>query len=134
MKRQGIFFLLAVVLCCGPAVSIAGAGQSPNLAVTGIQAGNDGFVHIKLQNKGGGYTVPGMDKEKIFLTIYIDNIKRTEYKLKYMPPALFAPLGTVLFRTNFRYRKGLSITAEINRLKVVPETDYSNNKLTIVLP
>lgn len=131
MKQQGLLFFLAVLLCFGPVVS--SAGQQPDFTVTGIQAGG-GFVQIKLQNRGGACTVPGNAKEKIFLTIYIDNIKRTEYKLKYMPPKLFTPRGTVLFRTNFRYRKGLRITAEINRLKVVPETNYTNNKMTSVLP
>lgn len=126
--------MLALLLCCGPAVPSAGAAQQPDFTVTGIQSGGGGFVHIKLQNRGGACTVPGNAGEKIFLTIYINNIKRTEYKLKYLPPKLFKARGTVLFRTNFRYGKGLRITAEINRLKVVPETNYNNNKMTKVLP
>lgn len=134
MKRQGIFFLLAAVMCAGTAALITGAAQQPDFVVTGIQAGGGGFVHVKLQNRGMGYKVPGNVKEKIFLTIYINNIKRTEYKLKYLPPKLFNARSTVLFRTNFRYRKGLRITAEINRMKVVPEKNYTNNKMTSVLP
>ena len=74
--------------------------------------------------------VKGPIKEKIFLTIYINNLKRAEYKVKYINAALFKKKGRCLFRTNFRLQQPLQLKVEVNRLKIFPETNYNNNHMT----
>ena len=67
--------------------------------------------------------------EKPFVTVYIDNIKRAEYKLKYLDRRLFVPWGSILLRTNFRGRPNLPIKVEVNMNKLLPESNYTNNVL-----
>lgn len=120
-------------------ILIGGAGLTaanlPDFAVTDVFAKKDNFVYIKLQNLSPydlNHTqiTPGI-KEKIFLTIFINNIKRSEYKLKYMDKTLFGKKSTILFRTNFRMQKGLTLNvkAHVNPLKIIRETNLLNNTL-----
>ncbi|UCH94368.1 MAG: hypothetical protein JSV88_29430 [Candidatus Aminicenantes bacterium] len=127
MKRSILLFLIALCLC---RVESPSDNNKPDFVVPGIVVQADQFIHIKLKNKSTThYPITPELKEKIFLTIYINNIKRAEYKIKYIDPKLFKSGGTILFPTNFRMQKGLNIKVEINRLKVIPESDFSNNKL-----
>jgi hypothetical protein len=142
MKK--IWPLLLFLLVC-PAISITNAVGAANpgnptnpadFAVTGIFIKQDNFIHVKLQNLSA-FDVsiqPGL-KEKIFLTIYIDNIKRAEYKLKYMDRKLFKKRSTIFFRTNFRAQKGrrLKIKVHVNPLKIIKETNFLNNTLGKIL-
>jgi hypothetical protein len=127
MKRGFLLFLIALCLC---GVDELTANDKPDFIAADITVKADQFIHIKLQNKSTfNYSITPELKEKIFLTIYINNIKRAEYKIKYIDPKLFKPKGTILFRTNFRVQKGLNIKVQINRLKVIPESDFLNNQL-----
>lgn len=125
-KRVWIFLTLLFLYGVGGII----ANNKPDFIVADLDVKKDRFIHIKLQNKSAvnSLITPEL-KEKIFLTVYINNIKRAEYKIKYIDPQLFKPKGTVLFRTNFRMQKGLNIKIEINRLKVIPESNFLNNKL-----
>ena len=126
MKKCIGFFL--VMWCC---VGGLAAQQKPDFIVSDIVVKPDQFIHIKLQNRSQvNAQVPETIKEKIFLTIYINTIKRAEYKLKYMDQKLFKPKSTILFRTNFRKQKGLRIKVEVNPLKIIPESNFLNNTLT----
>jgi hypothetical protein len=127
MKRS--FLLILITLClCG--VDHLTANDKPDFIAAEITVKTDQFIHIKLQNRSTvNYSITPELKEKIFLTIYINDIKRAEYKIKYIDPKLFKPKGTILFRTNFRMQKGLNIKVEVNRLKVIPESDFLNNQL-----
>jgi hypothetical protein len=116
-------------MCC--CVNGLAARQKPDFIVSDIVVKPDQFIHIKLQNRSRvNVKVPEKIKEKIFLTIYINTIKRAEYKLKYMDQKLFKPKSTILFRTNFRKQKGLRIKVEVNPLKIIPESDFLNNTLS----
>jgi hypothetical protein len=127
MKKGFLFFLIA--MCLGGVVRLT-ANDKPDFIPADIMVKADQFIHIKLQNKSTvNYSITPELKEKVFLTIYINNIKRSEYKIKYIDPKLFKPGGTILFRTNFRMQKGLDIKVEVNRLKVIPESDFLNNHL-----
>jgi hypothetical protein len=127
MKRVFLLFLIALCLCGFGNLT---ANDKPDFIAADIIVEADQFIHIKLQNKSTvSYTITPELKEKIFLTIYINNIKRAEYKIKYIDLKLFKPKGTILFRTNFRMQKGLIIKVQVNRLKVIPESDFLNNQL-----
>jgi len=119
--------LIALGLC---GVDLLTANDKPDFIAADITVEADQFIHIKLQNKStANYSVIPELNEKIFLTIYINNIKRAEYKIKYIDPKLFKPKGNILFQTNFRMQKGLEIKVEVNPLKVIPESDFLNNRL-----
>jgi len=127
MKKGFWFFLIALCLC---GVDHLTANDKPDFIPADIMVKADQFIHIKLQNKSTvNYSITPELKEKIFLTIYINNIKRAEYKIKYIDAKLFRPKGAILFRTNFRMQKGLNIKVEVNRLKVIPESNFLNNQL-----
>jgi hypothetical protein len=122
---------MLVLLIAWGCIGLFAADARPDFAVTDILVMQDRFIHIKLSNRSAaGYPITPALKEKVFLTIYINNLKRAEYKIKYIDPKLFKKRGTILFRTNFRLQKSLKVTVEINRLKVIPENDFSNNRLT----
>ncbi|MCP5106686.1 MAG: hypothetical protein GY950_25100 [bacterium] len=122
-------YILLLFFFAGTTLS---AANLPDFTVSDIIAKHDNFIHIKLQNRSPfAADIKPELKEKIFLTIFINNIKRSEYKLKYMDKNLFKPNGTILFRTNFRMPKGatLKIKAKINPKKIIKETNFLNNTL-----
>ncbi len=109
------------------------AAASHDFAVTGIIKGSDHFVRVKLKNLSKDpVKITRELKEKIFLSLFINNIKRAEFKLKYIDPKLFRPGGSVLLRTNFRLPGGgqkVNIKVSLNPGKIIPERNYSNNTL-----
>lgn len=125
MKKAGLFFLLLLMGC----LSLT-AANLPDFTAADIITQKDNFIYIKLQNLSPhSLQVTPQQKEKIFLILFINNIKRAEYKLKYMDKKLFTPNGIILFRTNFRLQKGmdLKVKARVNPLKIIPETNFLNN-------
>ena len=108
------------------------AANLPDFTVADIIAKKDNFIYIKLQNLSiHDFQVTPDLKEKIFLTIFINNVKRTEYKLKYINKKLLMKKSTILFRTNFRMRKGLDlkVKVQLNILKIIHESNFLNNIL-----
>jgi hypothetical protein len=102
----------------------------PDFAVTGIEAGPQGFIYIKLENRSPKALKPKTESmEKAILTIYINNLKRAEYKLKYLDPQLFRAGGRISLRTNFMAGKELLLKVEFNGQRVIAESDYRNNVL-----
>ena len=102
----------------------------PDFRVSAIFVLNDKFIAITLENiSGEKWNLTPETKEQIFLTVYIDQIKRAEYKAKYIDPTLFLPKSRILFKTNFRLFQPLGIRVEINRDRLIPEPDYQNNSL-----
>jgi hypothetical protein len=120
--------LLCLISCLG----LTTAANLPDFTVTDILTKKDNFIYIKLQNISiYGFQVTPEHKEKIFLTIFIKNVKRSEYKLKYIEKKLFLEKSTVFFRTNFRLQKGsdLKVKVHLNRLKIIRENNFLNNTL-----
>jgi hypothetical protein len=135
MKKQNyhipvmLLILSAVGLWTGGTGMMLFGGQ-PDFVVSDILVQGDGFLYIKLKNHSPTAVgiQPGL-REKIFLTIYINNLKRAEYKIKYLDYKLFKPGGTILFRTNFRLQKSVVVRVEVNSAKIIAEKNYSNNRL-----
>jgi hypothetical protein len=109
------------------------AANLPDFVVTDILRDKDSFICIKIQNLSPVDTdlslITPETKEKIFLTIFINNTKRSEYKLKYMDMKLFKQRGSILFRTNFRLQQGpeLRVKAHINPQNIIQEINSINN-------
>lgn len=115
------------------AMNIAGFnGKLPefDFAVTDFIQHTDGFIYVKLENKSDtSLNLQEAVLNKIFLVIYIDSIKRAEYKLKYFDRQLFTAKSQVLFRTNFRSRSKIILRAEINMGRIFAESIFHNNIL-----
>lgn len=108
------------------------AAKLPDFTVIDIFTKKDNFIYIKLQNLSiHDFQVTPDLKEKIFLTIFINNVKRSEYKFKYIDKKLFLKKSTILFRTNFRMQKGLNlkVKVQLNRLRIIRESNFLNNTL-----
>lgn len=125
MKRALLFFFVIFYLN-----SILISAHNPDFIVSRILIGNNNFIYIELKNRStqNCKITPELN-EKIFLTIYINNIKRAEYKLKYINKKLFEKNSTILFRTNFRLKNQLNIKVEINIKRIIPESNFLNNIL-----
>ena len=72
---------------------------------------------------------PPQSREKVFLSLAINGVKRAEYKVKAIDPTIFLKSSFIVFKTNFRVGQPLRIRVEVNGEKAVPETDFSNNIL-----
>lgn len=111
------------------------AANLPDFAVTDILKDKDNFICIKIRNLSPFDTdtsqITTEAKEKIFLTIFINNTKRSEYKLKYMDMNLLKKNSTILFRTNFRLLQGpeLTVKAHVNPQTIIQEINSLNNTL-----
>lgn len=132
-----VICIFCALMAHGQETAGPGLAQSPNLAITNMSVLKDGFIYITLENQSD-MMIPlnTQHKEKIFLVIFIDDLKRAEYKLKYIDPKLFKPKSKVLFRTNFRVPGDLSlkIRAEINEEKIITELTYLDNRLEKIFP
>lgn len=134
MKKTFIIPIIFVfIIALAPGCPLLEAAQEADFKVADIILRPDRFVYIKLQNiSNTPVTIKPGIKEKVFLIIYLDGVKRTGYKLKYFQKRLFRRRGTLLFRTNFRpppKGKTLRVKAHINPLKILGEKNYRNNIL-----
>lgn len=110
--------------------SFVWAKEYADFVISDILVLHQDFVHIKIENRSFVTVLSSQEQlNKPFLVIYINNIKRAEYKLKYMDQQLFLPNSSINFRTNFRAQGTLQIKAEINGIKIIPESNYKNNIL-----
>lgn len=106
------------------------ADSYPDFTVSDIKVLGDKFIYLKLENQSIHDCIIKPEYiEKIFLTIYINDLKRAEYKLKYIDKKLLTKNSKILFRTNFRAPYRIKIKAEINMQKIIPELNLSNNIL-----
>jgi len=129
MKRVIIFFVLI-----GSITLTLISNNLPDFKVTDILVNTDKFIYIKINNDSNfNFQIRPKLNEIIFLTIYINKIKRAEYKLKYIDKKLFLGNSTIFFETNFRAQHNLSIKVEINKVKVIPELNYLNNSMEKIL-
>lgn len=127
MKKIAVIYFTVLFLFIYPFTEVV---PNPDFIVSDILILNDNFIHIQIENRSvQDCKIKPELYEKIFLTLYINNLRRAEYKLKYMDKKLFKKSGKIIFRTNFRGQNELRIMAEINRLKIIPESNYSNNTL-----
>lgn len=121
---------LTVWLSWGLAPMTLTGNPGTDVGIKDIVVGSKGFIYIELENLGDDIPLQAEWQEKVFLTIYINNLKRAEYKLKYIDATLFKKQGKLLFPTNFRVPQKLEIKAVINEPPLFSETDVTNNELS----
>jgi len=122
--------LLIVILTILAAVG-AFACPPADFAITDIKLGPEGFLEIHIANRSAEIHEPAnKENEKTFLTITIEDVRRAEYKLKYMPLHLFQPLGKVTWKTNFRLGWSVRVHAQVKLPPLIPETRIEDNRLT----
>ncbi len=127
MRR--ILLMLSMAGCLAAALW---GNNLPDFVVSDIIARNDQFVYIKLENRSPyDYELKPELNEKDFLSLFVNDLKRAEYKIKYIDKKLFKRNSIIFFRTNFRVqdRIKIKIKAEINDSRIIPETNFLNNTL-----
>jgi hypothetical protein len=122
MKNLPLFLLLAL--------TVLPAGELPDFKISDIVVLQDGFIALKIENSSlRDYALPSAARERIFLSLAINGVKRAEYKIKAVDPIIFLRSSFIVFKTNFRVGQPLRIRVEVNGEKAVPESDLSNNTL-----
>ena len=122
MKKLPLFLLLALKLLP--------AGELPDFKISDILVLQDGFIALKIENSSGqDLALPAVARDRIFVSLAINGVKRAEYKFKAVDPTVFLQNSFIMFKTNFRAGKPLRIRVEVNGEKAVPESDFSNNIL-----
>lgn len=125
MKAFCLFTLITLVF-----ITFLMPADQPDFIITEIIAKPNQFIYLKLMNRSNiSVKISQEQKEKIFIVIYINQIKRTEYKLKYIDAKLFQKNSTILMRTNFRFTTPIRMKIEINKARLIPESNYKNNAL-----
>lgn len=123
--------LLLLFLGCGR----LWAGESPNFRASEILVLPDGFIALRIENASAeDFPLPAASRDKVFISLAINGIKRAEYLAKTVDPALFLKHGAIVYKTNFRAGQALKIRMEVNKEKAFPENDLSDNALEIDLP
>ena len=117
------FFLLL-------AWSVLQAGEMPDFKINDVLLLQDGFIALKIENSSSqDCLLPETVRDRIFLSLAINGVKRAEYKIKAMDPTIFLKSSFIIFKTNFRAGKPLKIRVEVNGEKAIPESDFNNNVL-----
>ncbi len=126
-QRAAAMLLLAAA---SGALSAVPPAALPDFRVTDILVLNDRFLAIKMENVSAAGCPPAARQlDGVMLTLYINGIRRAEFKASYLDPLLFKPRSHVLLRTNFRIGGPLVIRAEINPDRLCAEAQTANNTL-----
>jgi len=99
-----------------------------NFSINRILINENGFIFIELKNNSTqDYKIK--NPNNIFLSIYINNIKRAEFSTKYINKSFFRPNSILLFKTNFKSIGSFIIKAVINEKRLIKESNYNDNIL-----
>lgn len=127
MKRVTPLLLLLIPM-------LLPAGDLPDFRA-GVLVLPDGFIALKIENAATqDWVPPEALRGKVFISLAINGIKRAEYLVKAVDPAVFRKQGRIVFKTNFRAAQSLRIRVELNPERAIPETDLGNNTLETELP
>lgn len=122
MIKLPLFLLLAL--------GMLGGADFPDFRTSDILVLQDGFIALKIENSANtDFVLAPQSRDKVFLTLAINGVKRAEYKVKAMDPTIFLKRSFIVFKTNFRSGQPMRIRVELNEEKAVPEADFSNNIL-----
>ncbi|MCU0237249.1 MAG: hypothetical protein MUC72_09225 [Acidobacteria bacterium] len=122
MKKLPLFLWLALTML--------GGADLPDFRTSDILVLQDGFIALKIENSADSdLALPPQARDKVFLSLAINGVRRAEYKVKAMDPTIFLRRSFIVFKTNFRSGQPMRIRIELNSEKAVPETDFSNNIL-----
>ncbi len=127
MKRAVLLPLLLIPL-------LRPAADLPDFRA-GVLVLPDGFIALKIENASANDWLPPAEiRDRVFVSLAINGIKRAEYLVKALDPAVFRRQGQIVFKTNFRAVQPLRIRVEINPERVIPESDLGNNACEWELP
>ena len=116
------------------AFGVLKAEDVPDFKTSGVLLVHDGFIALKIENSSPGDWVPtAADRDKVFISLSINGVKRAEYQVKSVDPTIFLGNSLIVFKTNFRVITPLRIRVALNEEKALPESDFSNNILEIDL-
>jgi len=122
MKKLPLFLWLALTML--------GGADLPDFRTSEILVLQDGFIALKIENSADSdLALSQQARDKVFLSLAINGVRRAEYKVKAMDPTIFLRRSFIVFKTNFRSGQPMRIRIELNGEKAVPETDFSNNIL-----
>ncbi len=122
MKKLLPFLLLALSSLPGE--------DLPDFKIGDVLVLSDGFIALKIENASSrDLVLPLSCRERIFLSLAINGVKRAEYKFKSIDPTIFLQRSFIVFKTNFRIGNPLRLRVELNGEKAVPESDFTNNVL-----
>lgn len=104
--------------------------ETPNFRVGDILVLADGFIALKIENTAAqDYALPPAARDKVFISLSINGVKRAEYLAKAVDPAIFRQHSFIVFKTNFRAGLPQTIRVIVNGEGTVPETDRKDNIL-----
>jgi hypothetical protein len=110
------------------------AGDLPDFRA-GLLLLPDGFIALKIENSAASDWLPTAElRNRVFASLSVNGVKRAEYLVKAVVPALFPRHGQIVFKTNFRALQPLRIRVELNPERVIPEADLGNNTCETELP
>lgn len=122
MKTLPLFLLLGL--------AALPAGDLPDFKTGEVIVLEDGFIALKIENAAErDFPLPPEIRDRIFLSLAINGVKRAEYKVKAVDATLFQKRSFIIFKTNFRAGQPLRLRVELNGERAVPESDFSNNVL-----
>lgn len=122
--RMLLLFLLAFGVLNGE--------EKPDFRTSGVLLVQDGFIALKIENSSPRDWMPtAADRDKVFISLFINGIKRAEYQVKSVDPTIFLGHSLIVFKTNFRVITPLRIRVVCNGERALPESDFSNNTLEI---
>ncbi|HOW44470.1 MAG TPA: hypothetical protein PK919_04785 [Candidatus Aminicenantes bacterium] len=125
MKRSLLLLLLPMLLP---------AGDLPDFHA-GVLVLPDGFIALRIENAASRDWLPPAElHDRVFISLAINGIKRAEYLVKAVDPAIFRRQARIVFKTNFRAVQRLRMRVELNPERVIPESDFSNNICETELP
>jgi hypothetical protein len=121
--KSMLFFLLA-------ALNVLAVDDLPDFKVNDILVLQDGFIALKIENSSpGDFRLPSAARDRVFISLAINGVKRAEYKFKAVDPTVFLRNSFIVFKTNFRAGQPQRLRVEVNGERVVPESDFANNIL-----
>lgn len=123
---------ILLLLLLAPA--ILNTMDNPDFRTSEVLLVQDGFIALKIENSSQRDWLPtAADREKVFISLSINGVKRAEYQVKSVDPTIFLRHSLIVFKTNFRVIAPLRIRVELNEEKALPESDFSNNILELDL-
>jgi hypothetical protein len=122
MKKLLPFLLLALSSLPGE--------DLPDFKIGDVLVLPDGFIALKIENGSSrDLILPPSCRERVFLSLAINGVKRAEYRFKSIDPIIFLQSSFIVFKTNFRIGNPLKLRVELNGEKAVLESDFNNNVL-----
>ena len=117
-----------LLLLLAPAVLVA--GDTPNFKASDVLVLQDGFIALKIENTASGdFVLPAAARNRVFISLAINGVKRAEYLAKAVDAAIFLRRSLIVLKTNFRADRPLRIRVVLNPENALPDSDPADNVL-----